>query len=87
MTTAEERIKQRDLSNAYIAGELIFGVKYHHNSQVEFTGDDGEIVEGWIVGVGPVEPEPIYTIQRADGEQDEEILESMIKVLNNPHEG
>ncbi len=86
MTTAEERIKQRDLSNAYISGELIFDVKYHHNSQIEFT-DDGQIVEGWIVGVGPIEPEPIYTIQRADGGQDEEILESMIKVLNNHHEG
>jgi len=86
MATGKERIKQRDLSNAYIAGELIFGVKHHHNSQVEFIDEENKVVEGWIVGVGPIEPEPVYTIQRADGEQDAEVLESMIKVLFNPHE-
>ena len=86
MTSIEERKRQLALSNAYLGGELILGVKYHHNSFVEFTDSRGKRTEGHIVSVGPVEPEPIYTVERNDGGPDEEVLESAIRVLFDPHE-
>jgi hypothetical protein len=86
MSTLEERKKQLKLSNAYLGGERIFGVKYRHNSHISFTDEIGVAIEGWIVGVGPIEPEPIYTIERADGGGDEEIKETLITLIFDPHE-
>ena len=86
MSTAEDRKKQLQLSNAYMAGEKIFNVKFRHNSQISFVDEAGEKAEGWIVGVGPVEPEPVYTVERSDGEGGEEVKESLIELLSDPHE-
>ncbi len=86
MSTLEEGKRQLKLSNAYMAGELILGVKYRHNSQVRFTDEEGEKAEGWVVGVGPAEPEPIYTIERSDGGGDEEVKQSEITLIFDPHE-
>lgn len=86
MTDLEERIKNQKFSKAYLSGERIFGVKFRHNSQVSFLSDDDKKIQGWIVAVGPIEPEPIYTVERSDGEGDEEILESKIELIFDPHE-
>jgi hypothetical protein len=86
MRDASEIKRQRDLSRAYVAGERVLGVRFRHNSHVRFSSEDGTPVEGWIVAVGPIEPEPIYTVERSDGGGDEEVLESKIEVLFEPHE-
>ena len=86
MRDARDIKSERDLSNAFMAGERIFGIKFRHNSHVRFVNDDGAQAEGWIVGVGPIEPEPIYTIERSDGDADEEVPESKIELLFDPHE-
>lgn len=74
------------MSNAFMAGGRINGVKFRHNSQVHFSADSGKLVEGWIVAVGPFEPEPIYTVERADGAGDEEVRESELALIFDPHE-
>jgi len=86
MDTKEERKKQLELSNAYLGGEKIGGVKYRHNSVVSYVDLDGNEVEGWIVSVGPLEPMPIYTVERSDGQGDEEIPEANLKLVLDPHE-
>lgn len=86
MSTLEERKRQLRLSNAYMSGELILGVKYRHNSQVSFTDEEGDKAEGWTVGVGPIEPEPIYTVERSDSGGDKEVKQSVITLLFDPHE-
>lgn len=86
MDDLEQRKQELDLSNRYLAGEKILGVMFRHNSSVTFTSENGDIVEGWIVGVGPIEPEPIYTIERSDGQGDEEVRESIVRLLFDPHE-
>ena len=86
MRNAEELKNQRDLSSAFMSGERIFGVRFRHNSHVRFSTEDGAAAEGWIVAVGPVEPEPIYTIERRDGGGDEEVPESKIELIFDPHE-
>lgn len=86
MPTSDEIKTRRDLNNAYLAGERIFGVRFRHNSHVAFRDQDDLRVEGWIVSVGPIEPEPIYTIERCDGNGDEEVSESRIHLILDPHE-
>ena len=86
MSKLEERKKQLELSNAYLSGEKIFGVKFRHNSHVSFVDEHGNKAEGWIVSVGPIEPEPVYTVERSDGQGDEKVLENKIELLFDPHE-
>lgn len=86
MPTPEEFKKHRELSNAFLAGERILGIKFRHNSLVAFVGAAGTRCEGWIAGVGPIEPEPVYTIERCDSTGDEEILESKLELILDPHE-
>jgi len=69
-----------------MAGEFILDVKYRHNSHVSFIDEDGNKAEGWIVSVGPVEPEPVYTVERSDGGGDEEVKQSVITLIFDPHE-
>jgi len=38
------------------------------------------------VSVGPIEPEPVYTVERCDGGGDEEVLESKLELILDPHE-
>jgi hypothetical protein len=85
MPTPNEIKKSRDLNNGFLVGEKILGIKFRHNSLVAFQ--EGDIrVEGWIVGVGPIEPEPIYTVERCDGGGDEEVPQSRIELIADPHE-
>jgi hypothetical protein len=86
MPSPDEIKQRRKLNSAFLAGERILGIKFRHNSQVAFIGTDGIRCEGWIVGVGPVEPEPVYTIERCDGGGDEEVLESKLELIVDPHE-
>ncbi|MCR9055411.1 MAG: hypothetical protein NXI26_26455 [bacterium] len=86
MTSIEDRKRELKLSNAFLGGERILGVKYRHNSQVTFSDADGSRVLGWIVSVGPVEPHPIYTVERTDGQGDVEIAESELELVFDPHE-
>lgn len=86
MPSPNEIRNQRDLSNAFLAGQKILGIKFRHNSLVAFVASDGIRSEGWIVGVGPIEPEPTYTIEHCDGSGDDEILESNLVLLLDPHE-
>ena len=79
----KERLK---LNNAYLAGEKIPGIKFRHNSRVAFIGADDVRCEGWIVGVEPLQPEPIYTIECCDGSEDEEVAESKLELILDPHE-
>ena len=85
MPTSDEIKKRLDLINAFLAGEKILGIKHQHNSHVAFE-EDGHRVEGWIVSVEPIKPEPIYTVERCDGGGDEEIVESRIELILDPHE-
>jgi|GEM_PF-2594354 len=85
MSTLEDRKRQLKLSNAYMAGELILGVKFHHNSHVSFIDEEGNKVDGWIVSVGQIEQEPIYTVERCDGCGEEEVKQSDITLLFDPH--
>jgi hypothetical protein len=86
MTTSDEIKKNIELNNAFLAGEKILGIKFRHNSHVAFLEKDGKRIEGWVVAVGPIEPEPIYTVERSDGGGDEEIFESRIELILDPHE-
>ena len=86
MSNVEDRKRHRDLSKRYLSGEKILGVKFRHNSRVSYTAESGKVAEGWIVVVGQVEPEPVYTIERSDGSGDEEVRESVVKLLFDPHE-
>ena len=86
MPTPEEIKERSRLNNAFLAGEKILGIKFRHNSQVAFVGADRVRNEGWIVAVGPIEPEPVYTVERCDGGGDEEILESKLEIILDPHE-
>ncbi len=85
MSSVEDRKHHQDLSKRYLAGENILGVRFRHNSRVSYTDESGKVAEGWIVGVGPVEPEPVYTIERSDGSGAEEVRESVVKLLFDPH--
>jgi hypothetical protein len=76
----------RNLNDAYLAGERILGIKFRHNSHVTFRDQDDIRVEGWIVSVRPIEPQPIYTVERCDGGGDEEVAESRIEIILDPHE-
>lgn len=84
MDTLKERRAWLEASNKYLSGDALPGVKYLHNSEVLFTEEDGTEVRGWIVAVGPVEPEPIFTVERADGGGDEEILEGRLTLVGDP---
>lgn len=86
MASSDEIKRLRDLSNAFLAGKKIVGVKYRHNSSVVFVDARGVRCEGWIVGVGPIEPEPVYTIERSDGGGDEEVIESNVELILAPRE-
>ena len=74
------------MGNAFLAGEKITGIKFRHNSHVRCVDADEVAFEGWIVSVGPFEPEPLYTIERGDGGGDEEVLEANITLIHDPHE-
>ena len=86
MPISDEIKKRSDLNNAFLAGEKILGIKFRHNSLVAFQVQDGIRLEGWIVSVGPIEPEPIYTVERSDGGGNEEVLQSRIELITDPHE-
>jgi len=86
MPTPEEIKERSRLNNAFLAGEKILGIKFRHNSHVAFVGEDGVRSEGWIVGVGPIEPEPVYTVERCDAGRDQEVLESKLELILDPHE-
>jgi hypothetical protein len=86
MPTPEEIKERSRLNNAFLAGEKILGIKFRHNSHVAFVGADGIRCEGWIVSVGPIEPEPVYTVERCDGGGDKEVLESKLELILDPHE-
>ena len=86
MPTSDEIKKRNDFNNAFLTGEKILGIKFRHNSLVAFQAQDGGRFQGWIVGVGPIEPEPIYTVERSDGGGDEEVLQSRIELITDPHE-
>lgn len=86
MPSPDEIKQRRMLKNAFLAGERILGIKFRHNSLVAFVSADGIRFEGWIVSVGPIEPEPVYTIERCDGGGDEEVLESHLELILDPHE-
>jgi hypothetical protein len=86
MPTDQDRKTQIAMGNAFLAGEKIAGIKFRHNSHVRCEDSDGVTFEGWIVSVGPFEPEPIYTIERSDGDGDEEVSESRVALIHDPHE-
>lgn len=86
MSSADDRRRQLELSNAYLSGEKILGVKFCHNSHVRFIDAEGKKAEGWIVSVGPIEPIPIYTVERSDGHGDDEVPETNVELIFDPHE-
>lgn len=86
MPTPEEIKERSRLNRAFLGGEKILGIKFRYNSLVAFVNVDGIRSEGWIVGVGPIEPEAIYTIECCDGSADEEVLESKLHLICDPHE-
>ena len=69
-----------------IALGVILGIKFRHNCQVVFVGDDGVRKEGWVLAVGPIGPEPVYTVECCDGSGEEEVLESKLELILDPHE-
>ena len=81
-----DEIKERlKLSDAFLAGERILGIKFRHNSHVAFVSEDGVRYEGWIVSAS-YQPESIYTVECCDGSGDEEVPESKIELILDPHE-
>ena len=86
MPSPDEIKKRRELNNAFLAGDRIHGIKFRHNSRVAFVGADGDRCEGWIVSVGPIDPEPVYTVECCDGNGDEDVLESKLELILDPHE-
>ena len=86
MPSPDEIKKRRELNDAFLAGERILGIKFRHNSHVAFVGEDGIRCEGWIVSVGPIEPEPVYTVECCDGSGDEDVRESKLELIIDPHE-
>ena len=86
MPTSDEIKNRRNLNNAFLAGQKSLSIKVRHNSHVAFRSQAGIRVEGWIVSVGPLEPEPSYTIERCDGGGDEEVAESKLELVLDPHE-
>ena len=86
MPTLEEIKERSRLNKAFLGEEKILGINFRHNSHVAFVGEDGIRSEGWIVGVGPTEPEPVYTVECCDGSGDEDVLESKLELIFDPHE-
>ena len=86
MPSPDESKRRCELNNAFLAGERILGIKFRHNSHVAFVCADGVRCEGWIVSVGPTEPEPVYTVERCDGSGDEDVLESKLELILDPHD-
>jgi hypothetical protein len=78
--------ERRKLNDAFLAGEKIPGIKFRHNSHVAFLGADSARFEGWIVSVEPLQPEPLYTVECCDGSGDEDVPESKIVLILDPHE-
>jgi hypothetical protein len=81
-----ERNRLSKLSKAYVSGERIPGIRFRHNSLVTFVGTDGVAHEGWIVRVEAIEPEPVYTVERRDGNEDAQLRESNLELIHDPHE-
>jgi hypothetical protein len=86
MPSPDEIKERRKLSNAFLSGEKILGIKFRHNSHVAFLGADGVRCEGWIVSVEALQPQPIYTVECCDGSGDEQVPESNIELLLDSHE-
>ena len=86
MPSTDEIKKRRILTDAFLAREKILGIRFRHNSHVAFVGADGSRCEGWIVSVGPFEPEPVYTVERCDGGGDEEVIESKLELILDSHD-
>lgn len=82
MPSLNEIKERRKLNDAFLAGEKILGIKFRHNSQVAFFCADGVRGKGWIVGVEPLQPEPIYTIECCDGSEDKEVPESKMELIS-----
>lgn len=85
MPSPNEIQTRRKLKNAFLAGEKILGIKFRHNSHVAFVDSDDVRREGWIVSVGPIQPQPVYTIERCDGGGDDDVVESRIELILDPH--
>jgi hypothetical protein len=86
MSSPDEIKKHRDLNNAFLTGERILGIKFRHNSLVAFIGASGDRCEGWVVSVGPIEPEPVYTVECRGARGNEEVLESKLTLILDSHE-
>jgi len=69
-----------------LKGIKILGVKFSHNSHVSFFDFNEVKVNGWIVAVEQTNLGFLYTIEREDREPDEEVLESKLVLLSDPHE-
>ena len=80
-----DRKEHKRINDAFLGGELIFDIKYRHNSEVRVTYDEGNLVIGWIVGVDTNGPEPVYTIEIKGGDPNYEVKESGIELLHDPH--
>ena len=80
-----DRKEYKRINDAFLDGELIFGIKYRHNSEVRVTDDKGNKVIGWIVGLDTNGREPIYTIEISGGDPNYEVKESEIELIHDPH--
>ena len=63
---------------AWLAGETVAGAKLGYNCQVRAVGGEYEGQEGWVVGIEPLDPEPIYTVEFPDSHPCAELTESLL---------
>ena len=85
MTTLEEKLYQRKMSNRFLSGERLPGIMFRHNSKVKISMGNGEQVGGRVVSVELTESEPVYTVECEDRSPDIEVAESGIESMSDPH--
>ena len=61
---------------AWLAGEKVSGARFSYNRVVRAVRGEYEGQEGWVVGIEPLDPEPIYTVEFPESDPCAEVLES-----------
>ena len=64
----------------WVDGTSIAGVLFPYNAHVDVISGPFAGQDGWLVGVDPTGPEPIYTVEIQDGEPNAEVPQSSLRL-------
>jgi len=80
---AERQSRFREDNAKWLGGQRIAQLKFLHNSTVEAILPGGTKRRGWVVAAWLSGPEPMYTVEYADGTGDIQCAESSLKTVDN----